>query len=662
MRNESVFALLALATAALLAVGCSDGGTSPGDGGTPPEDGAITPGDGAVPDGGSADSDAGPLAPSFVVRCQTKGSAVASPAYCNFDATSTASGDPNVDAFHDLDYAWDFGDPQSGSWPYGRKTPRNEDLDPIAAHVFSCSAPKCTYEVKLTVRDAAGHSRAVSKSVDVVSEDAAWPAGDTRCVRPVTGGTFNGCPAGAAQITSDDYAASLLTAKGKRTLFECGKTFHAAQSPMIANAAGDGSLVGGYGACDASPAIVRVDFDGDLHIGGNTEGWRVRDVRYDASGLPSNQDGKPAVWGLHGGSAPFAGGALLYRSEFRSVGTCPMWTQLYVTSSWIDLVGVFDSYCEQTDGAPGVWQLGMWSVRYGAWQGYRLEAKTNPTTGYNGWRGMGQSESAFKHDAVRFLTPVSSTMQWRSCAGAKGTACTRDDQHVVVADNDFFDDSAEVGSVVRLLNSHDGVEQGLSAAKRDWIVRGNTFSFGNSRPRCLQSVIRLDGVERVSVRDNVIDLRGLPAGACTTRMVQWASLAGTPNGPSAVYGNTLLGSDATPARTYVGCAAGAVTLSGRNQCLSNLLYEGSRSAGVVVSDGAWTNATANVALFQSAACPFAGATGTCDLSAPSLGWSADEAKVRSSGGGRASVVDKGFAYPKDGSGGSALREDRKSVV
>src|SRR5688572_955637 len=58
----------------------------------------------------------------------------AAPLAVFFDATATRC-DGDCNAFLDLHYAWDFGDPGSGTWAV-RGNSRNAAYGPTAAHVF----------------------------------------------------------------------------------------------------------------------------------------------------------------------------------------------------------------------------------------------------------------------------------------------------------------------------------------------------------------------------------------------------------------------------------------------------------------------------------------------------------------------------------------------
>lgn len=104
-----------------------------------------------------------------------------------FDAGVAASTESSA-PFHDLDYTWDFGDPDSGTWgPSGKS--KNTDKGPLAAHVYETAG---TYTASLTVRDSNGMVGSPTEFTITVTD---FSAANTTCIS--TGTDFTGCPAGA---------------------------------------------------------------------------------------------------------------------------------------------------------------------------------------------------------------------------------------------------------------------------------------------------------------------------------------------------------------------------------------------------------------------------------------------------------------------------------
>ncbi len=104
-------------------------------------------GDSAIGDSGTADAGPNPKGTITAHFSASRLSGVA-PLAVFFDATTTTSTFAKK-AFHELHYAWDFGDPKAGTWQYGnpKRKDRNKALGPVAAHVFEMPG---TYTVKLT--------------------------------------------------------------------------------------------------------------------------------------------------------------------------------------------------------------------------------------------------------------------------------------------------------------------------------------------------------------------------------------------------------------------------------------------------------------------------------------------------------------------------------
>src|SRR5262249_4414632 len=125
----------------------------------------------------------------------------AAPCFVRFDATGTTA-TTTAKPFHDLNYMWDFGDPDSGSWTAGAASssstpwPRNREYGALAGHVFdpdrdygsgpagynqnsTCSASGSSaraYTVTLTVSATTGPSATATKTICVQSPDQAWGA------------------------------------------------------------------------------------------------------------------------------------------------------------------------------------------------------------------------------------------------------------------------------------------------------------------------------------------------------------------------------------------------------------------------------------------------------------------------------------------------------
>lgn len=208
-------------------------------------------------------------AQSLSVQVQPSRTRGVAPLAVFFDATGTQPASSSEDAFHDLHYAWSFGDPTSGTWgPSGE--PRNEAYGPLAGHVFEDPG---SYTVQVRVRDAQG--RTASRSVSIVvdrpdslqtfcfaNDNSDWSDPDGACQ-------------GAQRVTTANFVSAMSNlAPGRRLLFRRGDVFNASQTVQLG---GSGPvLVGAFGS-GAAP-IVRQSSSGDHFQFGNVQDFRIMDL------------------------------------------------------------------------------------------------------------------------------------------------------------------------------------------------------------------------------------------------------------------------------------------------------------------------------------------------------------------------------------------------
>src|SRR5207245_11060023 len=217
-----------------------------------------------------------------------------------FDTTATTSS-ATTRPFHDIEYRWNFGEttgPGAGTWGQGSRagsSSRNLATGPLAAHVFETPG---TYTV--SVNDAAN---TVSYQCQITVEDpeVVFSGAKTACFS--SSGNFSGCPAGATQVTTSNFAtvaaAATTTNSVRRLLLRRGETFTAANTTSIA-IPGPG-LVGAFGS-GARPVIqAAADFPAQDVVSFSNRGtatmkdWRLMDVTIDGS-----TNSKPVLFGLGG--------------------------------------------------------------------------------------------------------------------------------------------------------------------------------------------------------------------------------------------------------------------------------------------------------------------------------------------------------------------------
>lgn len=197
------------------------------------------------------------------------------PLAVHFDATPTTDSRPDVDPFHDLLFTWSFGDPDRELWRFSGRS-KNSARGGLAAHVFDRPG---TYEVVLTVGDAAGAASTVTHTITVHDPDQTYAGANTVCFSNTS--SFSGCPSGALQVTTANFSTALNehAGPGKRLLLRRGDSFSA--TARIKAYAGP-TTVGAFGS-GAKP-VVRNTRNGPMIEPYPLSDWRVMDIEAVGSG------------------------------------------------------------------------------------------------------------------------------------------------------------------------------------------------------------------------------------------------------------------------------------------------------------------------------------------------------------------------------------------
>jgi len=202
-----------------------------------------------------------------------------------FDATATTSTATDK-PFHELRYAWEFGDPDSGVWQYGNpgNNNKNQATGPVAAHVFETPG---IYTVKLTTQELNGDTGNGSLTITVQNPNTVFPGKKTVCFS-ITG-DFSGCPDGAKEVTTDKFEKAMAHVRaGKRLLFRRGESWSATGGSAINNE-GPG-LIGAFGS--GNRPVIHNTSDEDLiqlsrGRSGRTNDWRIMDLEMSSSNAES---------------------------------------------------------------------------------------------------------------------------------------------------------------------------------------------------------------------------------------------------------------------------------------------------------------------------------------------------------------------------------------
>lgn len=194
--------------------------------------------------------------PSFSV---SRSSGVA-PLSVHFDASATTS-DVTSLPFHELHYAWSFGDIDGGStWSYGTRpgvSSKNEAYGPVSAHCFNNSG---AFTVTLWCYYLTSGGQLIVNSttqvITVTAADTYYSGTNTIAVAngtlPVAG--VGGVPAGAScqNLSSWTSIVALITT-GKRVLLKADDSWTASSAATIAGTV-SGATLGKYGS-GADPVI-----------------------------------------------------------------------------------------------------------------------------------------------------------------------------------------------------------------------------------------------------------------------------------------------------------------------------------------------------------------------------------------------------------------------
>lgn len=224
-------------------------------------------------------TDVGNLNPAISVNRSTG----VAPLGVTFDASATQV-DPAITTlpFHDLYYAWDFGDEVGATWGYGRASgtlSKNLAYGPTAAHVFETSGTKTvtlwTYYLK---SDGSLVAKSTTTTITVTAADTVFSGKTFVCS---TGTDFTGAPAGT-QIPNATIAqinTAIATAGGARVLLKRGDTWTPTSTSITISNASAG-ILGAWGT-GAAPKILMSLVGAGMVYGVNVSSavdWRVMDL------------------------------------------------------------------------------------------------------------------------------------------------------------------------------------------------------------------------------------------------------------------------------------------------------------------------------------------------------------------------------------------------
>jgi hypothetical protein len=481
-----------------------------------------------------------------------------------FDATATTH--PRfARSFHELRYAWDFGDPGAGTWALsGRDRHRAEG--PVAGHLFERPG---AYEVRLVVTDPAGGVAASSARIEVLDPAAhRWAA--AYCYSNDT--DHDGCPSGFTRVSKvTSFAGTLARRLGANTAhyFHRGHSF--AMEPVDLARAGEVGIIGAYGTGERPVFTGRPIF-----VAGSD--WRVvhLDLRAGAGGRPFGGD--PT-------RPPDA--FTVFDVEARGYGGCfegfvaPQSPRVYQG------LAIVDFRCG--DLAPGRgrgWSIFL-EARDAMLLGIDMDNCSPGGSSEGNVRFVFADTVVLQHSRLQrscLNAAAKNPLSIRSCSAAKSPLrCPggTPNRHVVVSDNvlglsagpSFIRTCTEEGC------HHPGT---VGNHSRDLIIERN---YGFVDPRGDRSgFLWVDSQSGdITVRNNVVDMS---ASTWKTLRLAVASDRGPPDAGGHyrdhlhVHNNTLIVADASR-RDVIGCAS---AIGSGHECKNNLLYAPGARA-VTVADG-----------------------------------------------------------------------------
>jgi hypothetical protein len=431
-----------------------------------------------------------------------------------FDVSGTATTPATPRPFHDLGFAWDFGDsgPSAGTWSTGSRpgvASRNRATGPVAAHVYMTPG---TYTVTLVVTDGSNTVTNSCIQIAVQDPDVVFAGANTICVGasspPVAGS--GGCPAGAlVQQTSDFSVVMGLATAGKRVLLRRGDTWTAPGGASVPRLSSNGpGIVGAFGA-GAAPLVQSGPPPGNtvLAISGpttpNIRDWRIMDLEFDGlSGVNSNgvigAGGAQQITFVRMRIRDISNGIQFSNSilDLLNSGGPPGGHQIY------DQIAIVDSDIRRIVGGPGGNGMFLMARRLAA-QGNFVE---DTTAAEHVMRVQYVSGGVIQANDLGLPATLKHVLTLRAVNdGTGGVTAPNRSEKAVISDNLFRGGLA--AQIVNIQPSGPSEDQRI----RDIIVDGNLFRSGASAQAAL-----LTSADEVTVRNNIFDMTGGTAFNCIT--------------------------------------------------------------------------------------------------------------------------------------------------
>lgn len=479
-----------------------------------------------------------------------------------FDAKGTTA-TSTTQPFHELAYAWNFGDPADGAtWSNGTgfNNSKNVAYGPIGAHVFETPG---TYTVALAVTDGTNTVSNSCIQIAVQEPDVVFASTATRCYSKT--GSFAGCPAGAMQVTSaaGDFDAAIAAdlATGRRLLFNRGEAWTTSTNAIL-NVDGPWTI-GAYGS-GAKP-IVRWTAGSSILL----FGW---------NGSNSFKDARVMDLVLDQGSSfqtPFAQIGIDFNGKFDQVtllrldmpgGVVQSFTKANLTGAWDQFTVADSTIGPLSSGALGGRGLYLSSSR-AAFLGNLVD---NDGEAEHNLRVMHIDRLVISNNT--FTRPSSTKAnltlrgtEWYTSNGPMPAGQYA--QHAVISDNKFTGGDGVTVPVNTSIDASHEVRTRYMIFERNWW----------SNQLATTTALSLDS-SFSTIRNNIFDLSATTGGQCMTVSNNGDTQSPTDNW---IFNNTCYAKQASSAQVYGIRLFGGAT----NTTIKNfLMYAPSASAATVINN------------------------------------------------------------------------------
>lgn len=417
-------------------------------------------------------------------------------------------------ALHFLNYEWTYGDPNSGTWEIAgsQVTGRSKDESKgfLGAHLYETPGD---YTVQLSVRDnISGLSATRSFSFSVADPNQIYAGSNTTCISAT--GSFVGCPAGAATLSTSDWASALAGhyGPGRRILFRRGDRFVSASGFTLS---GSGpTTIGSFGS-GAKPSLTLASPGYMWTCAVNARDIRLMDLHFwDASTPFSDRNNvlecsryTQHIVLLRTEIEPNKGGTVVHAS-WRTMAT--------KNDELVEGMGLYENHWVKIKGLRSGINAMLLTARRLTLLGNEIRDTLTDEPGertehifrmmhyeqvliannYLGEEGTGRSILTLRSFDI---TPDPTDGTGNQCIGSTSSWCSTPSRFLVVSDNDFITSEAPIRGC--------GNEKPAiwTASCHDVLIDRNFIHAPPSSPYGMFTAMMQQSLLGLSIRNNIID-------------------------------------------------------------------------------------------------------------------------------------------------------------